>query len=151
MKWGRCADVGELVANVTLFGGATGVWDPVAGTFVATLQAGEFCGGSASFELAQVVLKARGCGTLRVTIDGEGERYSEERAQADAVSGDRALVGNSPGGFLTDCSSGPLVFVDDVAVIDFPVRCDDEVTLRFFSLQNEYQPVLTCTFVVESV
>ncbi len=148
-RFGRCLSLADCIANVSLSGGATGTWDAAAGTFEATLPAGGSCGGSNASPFAVLTLVLQGSATLQLDVDGDGERFAVDRTQAVITHrGDTVVSYGSEGGGLTDCSSSPLELRTGEAGLEIAVCCGDEIVLSFASSLNEFQPELSCTFVL---
>lgn len=151
MRWGPCPDLTAMTANVTQFGGAEGTWDGGAGAFHATLPGGSACTANGNaFARAEVTLLVNGCGTLRVTVEGIGERFVTDRTTAVvSLNGFEFLRSGSEGGGLTDCSTSALQLRTDDSPVEVPVQCGDELILTYTSLNTQWHPEMHCDFTVE--
>ncbi len=159
MRLGKGIDLTLVTPSIFLFGSATGTWtaaDATHGTYVAHHGAGAACGGTDYSLVANAVdIKCRGCGSIKVTISGNGSANNGFPVATASVitplsttSAQGTLSLHGPGGGAA-CGSGALTNTSGIFIRTFRVTCGSTLRLQYQSTFNHNSPALDCTFTIQ--
>jgi len=152
-----CIKLDAITPVITVEGGAEGVWTavgPKEAEFVATHLAGPPCGVTDNSSMrAECRIKANGCGTLKITVQGRGSRYwPYPDIFVNRLTNFLGVIQmRGEGGFHTGCDDSALVDIDEQNGATVRMCCGQVLFLAANSLYNEHTPALEITFKVEVV